>query len=94
MLETSKIDEIKRTISELKKAESDVVSLEAEMNMVKKQATEIFKKYNMKGFSDISVLEHKLSELENSLLEHQQQAIAYIEKVNSIKQETESILIG
>lgn len=94
MLETSKIDEIKRTISELKKAESDVVSLEAEMNMVKKQATEIFKKYNMKGFSDIPVLEHKLGELENSLLEHQQQAIAYIEKVNSIKQETESILIG
>lgn len=94
MLETSKIDEIKRTISGLKKAESDVVSLEAEMNMVKKQATEIFKKYNMKGFSDIPVLENKLSELENSLLEHQQQAIAYIEKVNSIKQETESILIG
>lgn len=94
MLETSKIDEIKRTISELKKAESDVVSLEAEMNMVKKQATEIFKKYNMKGFSDIPVLENKLSELENSLLEHQQQAISYIEKVNSIKQETESILIG
>lgn len=94
MLETSKIDEIKRTISELKKAESDAVSLEAEMNMVKKQATEIFKKYNMKGFSDIPVLENKLSELENSLLEHQQQAIAYIEKVNSIKQETESILIG
>ena len=94
MLENSKIDEIKRTISELKKAESDVVSLEAEMNMVKKQATEIFKKYNMKGFSDIPILEKKLEELESSLLEHQQQAIAYIEKVNSIKQETESILIG
>ena len=94
MLENNKIEEIKKTISELKRAESDEVSLEAEMNMVKKQATEIFKKYNMKGFSDISVLEKKLESLEQELLEYQKQAIEYISKVDSIKQETEGILIG
>lgn len=94
MLGNSKIEEIKKTISELKRAENDVVSLEAEMNMVKKQATEIFKKHNMKGFSDIPVLEKKLESLEQELLEHQKQAIEYISKVDSIKQETEGILIG
>ena len=48
----------------------------------------------MKGFSDISVLEKKLESLEQELLEHQKQAIEYISKVDSIKQETEGILIG
>ena len=48
----------------------------------------------MKGFSDITVLEKKLEELEGQLLSEQQKAIEYIDKVNSIKQETESILIG
>lgn len=94
MLEEAKIEDIKRTISNLKKAENDAVSLEAELNLVKKQATEIFKKHGMKGFSDIPVLEKKLEELEAQLLSEQQKAIEYIDKVNSIKQETESILIG
>ena len=94
MLETREIEDIKRTLGSLKEAENVVVSLEAEMNLVKKQATELFKKHSIKGFSELPVLEDKLAKMEEVVRTNNEEAIAYIEKVNKVKQETESILIG
>lgn len=88
------IEEVKRTVESLKKAEQDVVSLKAEMNMVKKQAKEIFEKYSMKGFSDISILQDKLKKAEEDITISQKEAEEFIMEVNKIKQQTENILMG
>ena len=94
MLEKEEIQRIERTFSALKKAENDVAALEAEMNMVKKQAKEIFEKYNLKGFSDVSKLEALLKEREEQLLKMEEDAKTFISEVNKVKEEKENILLG
>lgn len=88
------VDKVKKVINDLKQAEADAVKLKAEMDVVKKQATEIFKKYSIKGFAEMSVLEEKLKQAETDVAEATQQATEYIAQVNQIKQETENVLIG
>lgn len=88
------VDKVKKVINDLKQAEADAVKLKAEMDVVKKQATEIFKKYGIKGFSEMNVLEEKLKQAEQDVAFSTQQAMDYIAQVNQIKQETENVLIG
>lgn len=94
MLEQREIDRIRKTFSDLKRAESDATALEAEVNLVKKQAKEIFAKYDMKGFSDISKLEELLKEREEQLLKMEEDAKTFISEVNRVKEEKENILLG
>lgn len=94
MLEKEEIQRIEKTFNALKKAENDVAALEAEMNMVKKQAKEIFEKYNLKGFSDVSKLEALLKEREEQLLKMEEDAKTFISEVNKVKEEKENILLG
>ena len=88
------IEEVKRTIENLKKAEQHVVSLNAEMAMVKKQAREIFDKYGLKGFSDVPKLQEKLHAVEAELTQEQEQAEQYITEVNKVKERVENTLVG
>ena len=56
MLEQQELDRINKTFSDLKKAENEVVAIEAEVGVIKKQAKEIFTKYGLTGFGDIDKL--------------------------------------
>lgn len=94
MLTDKDIERVKDTFTRFKKAETDAVSLEAELNMLKKQAVVLFKKYNIKGFSEIPKLNEKLEELDNSILEEEKKALAYIEQINKVREEKENILVG
>ena len=88
------VEKVKKVINDLKQAEAHAVKLKAEMDVVKKQATEIFKKHRIKGFAEMNVLEDKLKQAEQDVAVSTQQAVDYIAQVNQIKQETENVLIG
>ena len=52
------------------------------------------KKYNLKGFSDVSKLEALLKEREEQLLKMEEDAKTFISEVNKVKEEKENILLG
>ena len=62
MLEQQELDRINKTFSDLKKAENEVVAIEAEVGVIKKQAKEIFTKYGLTGFGDIDKLKETLNQ--------------------------------
>ena len=94
MLEQQELDRINKTFSDLQRAENEVVAIEAEVGVIKKQAKEIFTKYGLTGFGDIDKLKEMLKEREEQILDMEKPATEYITAVNKVKEEKENILLG
>ena len=87
MLEQQELDRINKTFSDLKKAENEVVAIEAEVGVIKKQAKEIFTKYGLTGFGDIDKLKEMLKERE-------EQANLKLDEVKTIVEELKGMIIN
>ena len=94
MLSNSDIENHKKIVAQLNRAQADEQAMQAQLAMIKKQAQEILHKYGCKKMSDISTLQAKLSDMETEIKKNQEEMLAYIEEVNKKKEEKDRILLG
>lgn len=94
MLSNSEVEEYKQMIDKYNKAVASEQAMQEQLSLLKKQAQEILAKYGLKKLSDINQLKTKLEEMETEIKESQEAMIAYIEAINSKKEEKSRILIS
>ena len=94
MLSNTDIEEYKRVIERYNKAVADENAMQAQLEVIKKQAQEILQKHGCKKMSDISILQNKLAEMEADIEKSKQEMLQYIEQVNAKKAEKDRILLG
>lgn len=94
MLSNSEVEEYKQMVDKYNKAVATEQAMQEQLSLLKKQAQEILAKYGLKKLSDINQLKTKLEEMETEIKESQEAMIAYIEAINSKKEEKGRILIS
>jgi uncharacterized protein (DUF885 family) len=94
MLSNTDIEEYKRVIEKYNKAVADENAMQAQLEVIKKQAQEILQKHGCKKMSDISILQNKLADMEADIEKSKQEMLQYIEQVNAKKAEKDRILLG
>lgn len=94
MLSNTDIEEYKRVIERYNKAVADENAMQAQLEVIKKQAQEILQKHGCKKMSDISILQNKLADMEAEIEKSKQEMLQYIEQVNAKKAEKDRILLG
>ena len=94
MLSNSEVEEYKQMIDKYNKAVASEQAMQEQLSLLKKQAQEILAKYGLKKLSDINQLKTKLEEMETEIKESREEMIAYIEAINSKKEEKGRILIS
>ena len=94
MLSNTEIEEYKKVIERYNKAVADETAMQAQLDVIKKQAQEILQKHGCKKMGDISVLQEKLTGMESEIEKSKQEMLQYIEQVNAKKAEKDRILLG
>ena len=94
MLSNTEIEEYKKVIERYNKAGADETAMQAQLDVIKKQAQEILQKHGCKKMGDISVLQEKLAGMEAEIEKSKQEMLQYIEQVNAKKAEKDRILLG
>ena len=94
MLSNTEIEEYKKVIERYNKAVADETAMQAQLDVIKKQAQEILQKHGCKKMGDISVLQDKLAGMESEIEKSKQEMLQYIEQVNAKKAEKDRILLG
>ena len=94
MLSNTDIEEYKRVIERYNKAVADENAMQAQLEVIKKQAQEILQKHGCKKMGEISVLQEKLAGMEAEIEKSKQEMLQYIEQVNAKKAEKDRILLG
>lgn len=94
MLSNTEIEEYKKVIERYNKAVADETAMQAQLDVIKKQAQEILQKHGCKKMGDISVLQEKLAGMEAEIEKSKQEMLQYIEQVNAKKAEKDRILLG
>lgn len=94
MLSNTEIEEYKKVIERYNKAVADETAMQAQLDVIKKQAQEILQKHGCKKMGDISVLQEKLAGMESEIEKSKQEMLQYIEQVNAKKAEKDRILLG
>lgn len=94
MLTEEEINNYKQLIEKGKKAEQELNSIEAEINVRKEQCIEKLKAHGCKKFSDIdTVLLPRLQEIEEKIKNHSTEIEEYIKYVNEKKEEKEQVIM-
>lgn len=94
MLTEEEINEYKKTLEKGQKAQQELNTIEAEINVRKKQCIEKLKSYQCTSFKDIDTkLLPQLEEIENKIREHSKEVEEYIKYVNEKKEEKESLMM-
>ena len=94
MLNNTEIEEYKKVIERYNKAVADETAMQAQLDVIKKQAQEILQKHGCKKMGEISVLQEKLAGMEAEIEKSKQEMLQYIEQVNAKKAEKDRILLG
>jgi hypothetical protein len=94
MLSNTEIEEYKKVIERYNKAVADETAMQAQLDVIKKQAQEILQKHGCKKMGEISVLQEKLAGMEAEIEKSKQEMLQYIEQVNAKKAEKDRILLG
>ena len=94
MLSNTEIEEYKKVIERYNKAVADETAMQAQLDVIKKQAQEILQKHGCKKMGEISVLQEKLAGMEAEIEKCKQEMLQYIEQVNAKKAEKDRILLG
>jgi len=94
MLENNDIERYKKVVENYNKAVAAETAMQAQLDVIKKQAMEILAKYNCSSMKEIPALQFKLSELEEKIKTDEAAMLKYIAEINAKKEEKDKILLG
>ena len=94
MLEQDKIEEYTRLLKECEKAKQTAQNITTEINMLKKQGIEKLKEKGYNSLADASKIDEEIAEIEKEIERQIPKMKAYVEEVNTKKEEKEKILMG